>query len=375
MLEILHLNDTELAYCLAINKLYPSSSKVRKIIKLLDIYGSFGNIWQLNHNELASNMLFSEKFVRNYTIAKNNINPEGLLKQHFQENNHIYHYFNQDYPNQLRQIHNPPLILFCNRPIIQTDFDNTLAIVGTRQPSNYGQNMAKLFAQDLIAHNLTIVSGMANGIDSICHKCVIDNQGKTIGVLGNSLNICYPANQIALYRQMLTSQLLISEYPLTTLPKPFQFPERNRIIAGLAMGTLVIEAPAKSGSLITAKLAFEQNRQVFAVPGNVDNDLATGTNLLIAKNIAKLVNSARDILEELNMEMNIQSAKISGINHLNLSSEELEVLNCLNDQALHFDSLCHKLGLNSAKLASLLTILEINGFVDKLPGNNYQIHY
>ncbi len=364
------LSENELAYFIALDKVFKSTNKVNKMANLLETYASFENIWRLKPCELAKAKYFNDRQVNAINNLKASIDPMNLLKQHQKFNVNIYPYWHKDYPDPLRHIHNPPMALYVNKPLSQNTFINPIALVGTRNPSFYGQKIAKQFGQELIERKFTIISGMANGVDSICHNQAICANSPTIAVLGNSIDICYPRQQGVLHRKLLNDHLVISEYPLSTQPKPWQFPERNRIIAGLSLATLVIEAPAKSGSLITAKLAFEQGKPVFAVPTNIDNNIGLGSNFLIANNIAKLVVSVDDVCQELNIS--VKPLAPQKPKSCDLTSEEAYVMAQINNyRPVHFDDLCLKLGLDTGKLSSILTILEINGLVQKQSGNLY----
>ncbi len=201
-----------------------------------------------------------------------------------------------NYPKRLAQIDNPPLVLFAkgDSSILHK---NTLAIVGSRKCSEYGFETAKKIAYDLTEYDMVIASGMARGIDEAGHKGCLE-KGQTIAVLGTGVNVCYPKQNSGLYQQILEKGCIVSEYFPNTTAKPYQFPERNRIISGLSLGTIIVEAEARSGSLITAQLALEQGREVFAVPGNIYSALSQGTNGLIQEG-AKLIQSAEDVLQEI----------------------------------------------------------------------------
>lgn len=203
----------------------------------------------------------------------------------------------QYYPDQLKEIYNPPLGLFYAGDVTFLA-SPMLSIVGSRKGTSYGQAVLRQLMPDFIAHSLTIVSGGARGIDAFAHKEAIKNKGRTIAVLGTGLNLVYPQENKRLQQQIAWNHLLLSEYPLNTRPDRAHFPMRNRIIAGLSFGTLVIEAEYRSGSLITSNIALNEGREVFAVPGSIFQDLSIGTNDLI-KHGAKLVLSSSDVLEEL----------------------------------------------------------------------------
>jgi len=275
------------------------------------------------------------------------------------------------YPILLKEIPTAPYILYMkgemdlNAPMI--------SIVGSRKYTTYGSQAAYALAKELAQAGITVVSGMAYGIDSIAHRGALDAGGKTIAVLGDSLDEkhIYPASNLNLSREIFQSGCLLSDYPIETPAGiPGNFPARNRIIAGLSMGTLVIEAGEKSGTLITANLALEFNRDVFAVPGPIFSLQSSGTNNLI-KNGAKVVTSIKDILEELNLEeiheKSFAPAKIPS------SKEEETILQMLSSDPVHIDNLSKLSKLGTATVASTLSMMEIKGWVKNIGGQNYII--
>ncbi|HEY7535968.1 MAG TPA: DNA-processing protein DprA, partial [Thermodesulfobacteriota bacterium] len=201
------------------------------------------------------------------------------------------------YPSNLFNIYNPPPFLYIKGGIIPQDCI-AIAIVGTRTPDRYGRLVTELLAEELAVRGVTIVSGMARGIDSIAHMSALKKGGRTIAVLGSGLDVIYPSENKKLYEEISNRGAVISEFPLSTPPESTNFPKRNRVISGLSLGVAIIQASDKSDSLITASLALEQNREVFAVPGNIGTKLSKGTNKLI-KEGAKLVESVEDILSEI----------------------------------------------------------------------------
>jgi len=278
----------------------------------------------------------------------------------------------KDYPEQLKKIKNAPETLYF-RGKIKPD-EVCFAIVGTRRYSSYGKQVAMEIAGNLSESGLTIVSGLAPGIDTFAHTAVVEQGGRTIAVLGTGLDekSIYPKENIKLARKIVELEgLLISEYPPGTRGTRFSFPQRNRIISGLSKGVLVIEAKQKSGSLITANYAFSQKRKVFAIPGSIYSLNSRGTNFLI-KQGAKLVDSANDILEELNLSISVPPATSNAMNGTQTFEENL-VLDTLKEESLHLDKIIEKTKLNPAAIASTLTILELRNKVKNLGGNIYAL--
>ena len=276
----------------------------------------------------------------------------------------------KNYPKLLKEIKDPPEILYVRGEILPDD--SFFAVVGTRMASSYGKQVALEIAGDLAEAGLTIVSGMAPGIDTFCHQAALERKKRTIAVLGTGVDekSIYPQSNLKLAEKILkTGGALISEYPPGTPGSKFTFPQRNRIISGLSLGVLVVEAKQKSGALITAHHAFSQNRKVFAVPGPIHSSNSKGPHYLIKKG-AKLAENANDILRELNLPFPRfhLGKEIKGENE----GENL-ILGVLKEGALDVDKIIEKTNLPASKVASTLAILEIKGKVRNLGGNIYAI--
>jgi DNA processing protein len=275
---------------------------------------------------------------------------------------------NEYYPRLLKKIKDPPKILYYRGEILVKE--NCFAIVGTRMASSYGKQVALEMAGDLTEAGLTIVSGLAPGIDTFCHQAVVERKRRTIAVLGTGLDekSIYPKSNLKLARKILeTGGALISEYPPGTRGTQFTFPQRNRIISGLSLGVLVVEAKEKSGALITAHYAFSQNRKVFAIPGSIYSSNSQGCHYLIKKG-AKLVENANDILKELNLPYSTPGVEYSIIGE---NEEEILILDVLKEGALDIDKIIEKTKLSAATVASIVAILEIKGKVRNLGGKTF----
>ena len=267
-----------------------------------------------------------------------------------------------EYPSGLKMIFDPPFVLYVRGKLKKED-ENSIAVVGTRRATNYGKITARRLARDLAKEGITVVSGMARGIDTSAHWGALEAGGRTIAVLGCGVDTVYPFENKELMEAIAKKGAVISEFPLGAIPERQNFPRRNRIISGLSKGVVVVEAPLKSGALITANFALEQGREVFAVPGNVTSPYSQGSNSLI-KEGAKLVESVEDILEELNIYFKEERTKP----YPSLSEEERIIMDHLSKEPLHINLLVKESGLSPAKVSENLIRLEIKGLVRELPG-------
>jgi DNA processing protein len=272
----------------------------------------------------------------------------------------------ENFPSILKEIPKPPKQLFVRGEILPCD-KVAVAIVGARKHTSYGKQVAYDFAYSLAKNGVTIVSGLALGIDSEAHKGALDAGGRTIAVLGSGIDdkSIYPYSHKSLAEQVILNGALISEYEPGTPALPYQFPERNRIVSGLSIGVLIVEAKEKSGSLITAKLALEQNKDIFSVPGQIFSPMSKGTNKLIQRG-AKLVTKPEDILEEL---------ELSGIEinkrEEDFSEDEKNILKLLESEALHTNEIIKISKMPASDILTIITILEMKGAVKDTGGNMY----
>lgn len=281
-----------------------------------------------------------------------------------------------EYPALLRTIYAPPVILYL-RGSFEVISRPAVAIVGSRAATAYGVKIARKLAADLTMRGVMVVSGMALGIDTAAHYGTLDRGGPTIAVLGCGVDVIYPRQNMKLYGEIMKNGLIVSEYPLGTKPESFRFPSRNRIISGMAMGTVVVEAAKRSGSLITARMAMDEGREVFAIPGRIDSFKSAGTHHLLQEG-AKLVNSVEDILEELPM---VSSSGKSGQEDntsksgkvVNLKVEEEAVLGLLDAYPESMDNLIMRSGLSAAKINEIMLMLEIKGLVEVAPGQQFSL--
>ena len=280
------------------------------------------------------------------------------------------------YPPLLRQIPDPPPFLYVYGRLDASI--RNIAVVGSRIATAYGITTAKRLCANLASMDMTIVSGMALGIDTAAHKGALEAGKRTIAVLGSGLGVVYPAGNRQLFHQIAENGAVVSEFPMLTTPEAHNFPIRNRVISGISLGTVVVEATRRSGSLITARLAAEQNREVFAIPGSVQSFKSTGTHTLI-KQGAKLVEQAMDIMEELShvveprMDGNFTGKQAHRQQPPLLSPEELPVYNALGPYPIHIDDLVRKLAMAPGRLSGILLQLELRGIVHQAPGNLFSL--
>jgi len=287
-----------------------------------------------------------------------------------------------EYPKNLRNIYNPPKQLYVNGTLLEQD-EMAVALVGSRRATMYGLQMAEKLAFDLAVAGVTVVSGMAVGIDTAAHRGALRARGRTIAVLGSGHGNIYPPQNEKLYEEIAKTGAVVTEYEHDTEPFPFNFPARNRIISGLSLGVVVAEAARNSGALITADFAAEQGRTVFAVPGRISSSTSGGANELI-KDGARLVQSVDDIMEELRLvEMKTVPAEKKAVYtekiekktrayiYNSLTDDERMVYKALSDEPMHIDDLYKKTGLGPAKASKVLLNLELKKVIRELPGKQF----
>jgi len=341
--------------------------------RLIDHFKSPERIFQASEKELTSidgvtsNLAFS---ILRHSIP-DDIKPyiDLVKKKGYQ----IITMADPAYPPLLREIPDPPPFLYVCGHLESTI--NNIAVVGSRNATGYGITTTKRLCSALVSHGIAIVSGMARGIDTAAHEGALDGKGKTIAVLGSGFDQIYPAENKKLFYKISENGAVITELPLSAEPEPHHFPLRNRIISGISLGTVVVEATKKSGSLITARLAAEQNREVFAVPGSINSHKSTGTHTLI-KQGAKLVENAIDIIEEFSYlfpgENKLKEDK-ANTPQSKLSSEEYSIIQILEPYPLHIDDIMRKTSLGPGKLSSILLQLELLGIVQQTPGKFFSL--
>lgn len=336
--------------------------------RLLNYFSDPEHIWQGTYSEFKEAGI-EEKVIEHILTRRKQISPDSEWERLTRLQIGMITQDDKTYPTPLKEIYRSPVILYFRGDLSKLNTEQSLAVVGTRTPTSYGREITNTLVRDLARGRLTIVSGLALGIDCLAHQATVESSGITIAVLGNGLDTIYPRSNQAVADKILShGGAILSEYPIGVRPMKGNFPMRNRIIAGITRGTLVTEAGLSSGALITAKYALEFNREVFAVPGSIITKNAQGPNSLIQMG-AKLVSHADDILSELNIE---QTENIREIEQaLPLSPEEEKLISVLDNEPLHVDRLIQRSNQGTAQVTALLTILEMKGRVKNIGGATY----
>jgi DNA processing protein len=337
------------------------------LFSLQKAFGSFAAALDRPASDLVKLAGLSPRMVQNILKESSHELSAGLanLKKY---QIRIISYWDQDYPEVLRQIHDPPALLYVRGRLPAGD---CFAIVGSRGATAVGLGLAQEIAEELASRGLTIVSGLARGIDSAAHRGALKASGATIAVLGCGVDRIYPPENARLYQQILEDNAIVSEFPPGTRPMPGHFPGRNRIISGLSRGVLIVEAADQSGSLITGDFALEQGRELFAVPGMVRATTSSGTNRLI-KQGAQVVTEAADILENLWPQLpSAAQAKESANLAAQLDEKSLKLYQLIDFQPKHADELGRSCGLTPMEVSAILLDLELRGGVQPLPGGHY----
>lgn len=335
------------------------TSRLRGLFHYFD--GDMAAAWQAPESQLEKAGLDAEA-IQNLKQRRSNLNVKGTYERLHELGIYIITLDQALFPKLLQEIPDPPVLLYCRGTLLPED-SRALAIVGTRRATTYGRDSAYNLAAALAEQQITIVSGLANGIDSAAHLGALDAGGRCIGVLGNGIDFIYPRESQKIADRILSGQgAIISEYPPKTPPTSNHFPVRNRLISGLALGTLVVEASEKSGALGTALLAAEQGREVFAVPGNIDLPNSRGTNRLIQDG-AKLVMHSEDILEELELSHHLTETRHVAKTIAPPDDEDAQLLALIRLEALHIDEIAIRAALPIYIVSAKMTMLALKGLV------------
>ncbi|MDO9204227.1 DNA-processing protein DprA [Methylotenera sp.] len=336
--------------------------------QLLKTFGNPANIYAANHIQLKE--VVSDKIAAEITKGVDEEALRETLHWLSQANNHLVTLADSHYPKALLEISDPPPFLYAKGNLALLN-QPSIAIVGSRNASVQGEKNAEAFAQGLSGYNLCIVSGLALGIDGAAHRGALKANGATIAVVGTGLDIVYPAKHRDLAHQIVERGLIISEFALGTPSKPQNFPKRNRIISGLSLGCLVVEANLQSGSQITARLSAEQGREVFAIPGSIHSPMSKGCHQLI-KQGAKLVDCLQDIVEELDLINATENVAETSNYSDNKGPPQNSLLTLMGYEPITLENIVHLSGLTVSEVSSMLMLLELEGSVASLAGGQYQ---
>ncbi|RLC37345.1 DNA-protecting protein DprA [Candidatus Falkowbacteria bacterium] len=361
------MQDKDIKYLIALSH-FPKFGPVRikKIKKFFPDYKTAYNAKTIDLQKAG----IEEKIAKEFISFKDSVNPSLLIEKLKNENIKVLTLEDRKYSKLLSEIYDPPPLLYYKGEFKKND-EFTIGVVGTRKFSSYGQRVVEAIVKDLAINNITIVSGLALGIDSLAHNATLDAGGRTIAVLGTGIDkqSIYPSSNRYLADKIISSGgVVLSEFPLGTPPLRHHFPQRNRIISGLSVGVLVIEAGEKSGALITARHALDQNREVFAIPGNIYSSVSIGPNNLI-KEGAKAIASAKEILETL--DLSLITSYINNKKILPETREEELLLEHISSDPLHVDELIRLTNLNVSAINSTLTLMEMKGMIRNLGNMQY----
>ena len=353
------MNMNNKRYFIALNRM--NYIGPRTVAKLLARWPDLADMFRLSTHELEQAGLPPKIAQAIKTFDLRQVDADFRWQE--ASNHFLLTWCDSDYPPLLKEIHDPPVALYAIGDLSCLQ-QRTVAMVGTRNPSPTGSETARKFAFELAKKGITIVSGLALGIDAYAHTGCMDAGGKTIAVMGTGIDCIYPRRHVQLAERIKQNGLLMSEFPLQSPPNAGHFPRRNRIISGLSSSTLVVEAAIKSGSLITARLACEQNRDVLAIPGSIHNPQSRGCHHLLQQG-AKLVTSTEDVLEELGIEYEYVSIDKT---HKILADENKNLVKCIGFETTTVDQIIERSGLAIEKVVCELVELELQGFINAVPG-------
>lgn len=356
---------SQLRYYIGFNRV--SGIGPAKLQRLRDYFGDLATAWTADAFQLREAGL-DKRALENLLVARPKLDLDDAVDKAQRACDTILTWDDPAYPRRLQEIAQPPPILYVKGKLLSED-DWALAVVGTRRASAYGKEITHTLVTDLARSKLTVVSGLARGIDAAAHVSALDAGGRTIAVLGNGIDTIYPPEHTRLAQMIVERGALISEYPVGTKPEATNFPARNRIISGLSLGVLIVEGDEVSGAMITCDFALEQDREVFAVPGNILRRESRGPNKLIRESRAKLVTGVQDILEELNLGMVAEKQSVRAAVPAN--ETEAVLLKYLSADPLHVDDLCRQSTLPISQVTSSLALMELKGVVRQLGSMTY----
>ncbi len=358
---------TDARYWIGFN-LVPQIGPV-KVHRLLEHFGDLAVAWSASADELAAAGL-DRRALENLLAVRGKLDLDAEVERVARAGVRVLVEDDPAFPRLLSVIPNSPFAIYVKGEIRPED-DWAIAIVGTRRASAYGREVTRQLVADLVRNHLTIVSGLARGIDAEAHRAALDNGGRTLAVLGSGVDVIYPPEHVKLAQAIVEHGALISEYPLGTQPEACNFPPRNRIISGLTRGSVIVEGDDNTGARITIEDALEQDRETFAVPGSIFRRESNGPNGMIQRGEAKLITCAADILEELDLTMIEEQHQARMVLGENETEEAL--LKYLSSDPIHIDELGRETGLPMATVSSTLALMELKGLVRQIGGMNYVV--
>jgi DNA processing protein len=359
------MERNELQYWVAFGRV-PQIGRAR--FALLEVhFGKLEDAWRAPAAQLQAAGLTGAALSA-LLAARDGIDPEVELEKLERMGIHALTWHDDVYPARLKEIFDRPPILYVRGGLAAAD-EWSVALVGTRRATVYGRQVAEEMADGLARSGITVVSGLARGIDTICHKAAISAGGRTVAAMACGLDMVYPPENLRLAQEVSESGALVSDYPVGTQPRSEFFPRRNRIMVGMSLGVLVVEGDLKSGALITARIALDENREVFAVPGSIYTPTFRGTNWLVQTGQAKLVTRVEDILEELNLSMAGHQMEAKEL--LPADETEARLLRLLSTEPIYIDDLRRESGLPVETVSSTLAMLELKGMARQVGAMNY----
>jgi len=363
-------NSDQLKYWLGFSKIY--SIGTIHFEKMISYFHSIEEAWTAPSSELINIEGFTPNTISKFIKERNSINDlNALVDKVNKDNIQVITLADENYPYYLKEIYDPPIVLYVKCCLNRLNQEKSLAVVGSRKASHYIKEVLRKIISELRGHGITIVSGMAVGVDSVAHQSALDNDINTIAVIGSGFDNIYPEKNKKLFNDIINAGgAIVSEYFPTERAALWTFPRRNRIISGLSQGTLVGEAGLKSGALITARLCLEQNRELMCIPGNITNPNTEGTFRLI-KEGAAVVTEGRDIFNHLNWAFSDVCLQSKSEHSLDISPEENKIYSLLDLEPKSFDFILEKSKLEIGELMTALTSMELTGLIKQLPGQQF----
>ena len=359
------MTNRELQYWVGFN-IVPGIGRA-KFSQIENYFGKLENAWKAGPADFRQAGL-DHNVIKSIETCRELIDLPAEMEKLEKTGVRAFTYHDAGYPARLKEIYDYPPLIYVKGELIPQD-EWCLSVVGTRGATVYGRQVTEDLVRDLTRSGITVVSGLARGIDTVAHRTALESGGRTVAIFASGLDIIYPGENVHLARNIIKQGALISEYPLGSKPRPDYFPRRNRIMSGMSLGVVVVEADEVSGAMITAHMALEQNREVFAVPGSILSPMSRGTNRLIQEG-AKLVRNCTDILEELNLTVSEHQMEMQDLKPPASDTEAL-LLKQLGAEPVHIDQVCRGSGLPVAAVSSTLAIMELKGMVRQVSTMNY----